>query len=293
MLPGMLTRDPGTPASRTSPPPPDPQAAGTVPAWSAHMRAMEQTTLAGSASYSIPIANTKGPQRRIAHRATLDVPLRSVTSEQAPVAALISSSREFRARWPHRTAELRTLDGQLYSQPFDTQGQPLKPGSEYLDRHLILSFSGNWGLQEAEAAIRRGLGRYILIDGEIWTLVVEPVILAGSNSLTITSGNGNHRGAHEVFALTELDAAEQAQLAFDTKHGMKSKDTPTVDIRIPGVFQVPTSAERVQAARDEADKAVAAEIANLWIDRSPSAIQKAGLALMTLAGELSRQTGRD
>lgn len=255
---------------------------------------MEQTTLTGSASYSNSITDAKGARRRIAHRATLNVPLRSVTAGRAPVAALISGNREFRASRPHHPAEIRTLDRLLYKQPFDTQGQPLKPGGEYLDRHLTLSFSGHEGVERAEDAIRRGLGKYLLIDGEIWAPVAEPVILigAGNNRLAITSVSGDHRGAHEVFALTELDAAEQAQHSFDAEHALKLKGaTPAVEIRIPSAFTMATSAERVQAARDEANDAVAAQIVSLWMDRSPSAIHTVGLTLMKVASDLAKQTG--
>lgn len=254
---------------------------------------MEQNTLTGAATYSKTVINAKGTQRRTAHRTTLEVPLRSVTSEQAPVGALISGNREFRARWPRREAEIRILDGQLYSQPLDTQGQPLKPGGEYLERHVSLSFSGFSSLEEAEDGIRSKIGEYLLIEGEIWTRVVEPVILigAGSNSLTITRGNGNHPGHHAVFALKELDAAEQAQQAFDARHGFETKTSPTVQILIPSAFTTASSADRVQAARDEADQAVAAVVASLWMDRSPSSIHAAGLELMKLASELVRQTG--
>lgn len=254
---------------------------------------MEQNTLTGTATYSEAVISAKGKQRRTAHRTTLEVPLRSATSGQAPVAALISGNREFKARWPQRNAEIRTLDGQLYSQSFDVQGQPLKPGSEHLDHYLNLSFSGHWGLEKAEAAIRRGLGKYLLIDGEIWKQVAEPVILigAGYNSLTITRGDGNHAGAYAVFALTELDAAKEAQQAFDSQHGFESKTAPAVEILIPSAFTMATSAERVQAARDAADLAVAAAVAELWMNRSAAAIREQGMALMNIAGDLVKQTG--
>lgn len=254
---------------------------------------MEQKTLTGTASYSQAVIDAKGQKRRTARRTSLEVPLRSVTSEQAPVAALISGNREFPARWPRRDAEIRTLDGQLYSQPFDTQGQPLKPGGEYLDRHLRLSFNGHWGVEQAEDAIRRGLGKYLLIDGEIWVMVVEPVILIGpgNNSLTITRGDGNHLGAYAVFALTELDAAKEAQQVFDARHGFESKTPPAVEILILSAFTMPTSAERIQAARDTADTALAAALAHLWMNRSAASIHAAGLELMKVASELVKQTG--
>lgn len=254
---------------------------------------VDQHTLTGKARFTTARINAKGQRRLSAHRVTVDVPLRSVGAAEAPVAALISGSREFKRRWPKAEAEIRMFDGLLYKQPQDTQGQPLKPGGEYLDRDITLDFGSRTSAEAAETAIRDGLGRLLLIDGEFWTPVPEPVIHIGSGheALRITSEGRSDRGAHEVFALTELDAAVRAQAAFDERYGFDPRPAPVVQILMSSAFTKAASAERVQAARDAADTAVAGLIAGLWKDRRAASIYTAGLDLMKVAGELARQTG--
>lgn len=253
------------------------------------MEVMSQTALTGTAEYTTYRVPAEGKGYRKEHTASLSIEVRQASSLQAPVAALLPGSDRFRTVFPQRMAELRTVDGLLYRRLLNADRQPVKPGS----KDLNTSFGRHSSAVEAREAIRAGLARLILIDGALWEQVEEPVIEVGQIFTEVIPGPSD-RGAWQVFALTEYDAAVAAGKAVDASEARFSRKPrlplPRVEVFIPSVFTMTTSAERVAQARTAAAGRVA-RARDILRNESPEAMTRASRILMKAANELSRQTG--
>lgn len=249
---------------------------------------MEKIVITGTAEYTTYRVPADGEPHHATRTVELPVAIRQATSLQAPVAAHVPGNEHFRLPCPATMAEIRTLDGALYCQILDAYQIPVTPG----DGHLNGFFGKHRNAMDARAAIRAGLEKHILIDGALWEQIEEPVIEVGQQFTSVISGPSD-RGAWEVFALTEYEAAVAAGKARDTAEARFSRvprKTLPVEVFIPSVFSMSTSAERVSRAREIAASEVE-RAQRMLAAGTPEAWTHASRIIMKAANELSRQTG--
>lgn len=209
---------------------------------SAHIRVMEPTqTFRGTADYQN-------------HRVELDVPLRTLTPGRAPVAALIPGRMYFRPRAGEELTEIRAVDGRLYQQPRTNSGEAATPDNDWADILVGRHFGEGGTSDEAEQLVRDGVAGLILIDGEIWQSIDEPVLAVDHRGYSIDILPGIPAGyrAWQIFALTESAAAMEA--AKERSDYSPFTDAPKISILSGEAFTGPTNADRLAGAREHAEK---------------------------------------
>lgn len=245
-----------------------------------------ETTITGTAKYTSYRVPATGDPHRVTRTVGVFVRIPHASALQAPVAALIPGSSHYRLSFPQAMAEIRTFEGGLYQQLLDFNRQPVTPAS----REFNTDFGERLNANDARDAVREGLGQLILVEGELWKRTEEPVIEVGQISTTIVPGPSD-RGAWQVFALTEYDAAVAAGIAMDADEARSGrKPRPPAEVFIPSVFAMRTSAERVDDARAAAEAEVA-RAQRILSTGTAKAMNRASRILMKAANELARQTG--
>lgn len=236
---------------------------------------MEQSILTGTATFTSYRAPLSGEGQHIERTVEQRVPVPHATALQAPVAAHIPESLHFRASSPGGAAEIRTLNGMLYR-------LAVNPRTDF-GQHL--------NSLQARSAIRAGLERFIQIGDELWEQIAEPVLEVGLNETVVTPG-ASDRGAWQVFALTEPEAAIAAGKAMDAGLHRGNRPVPQVEVFIPSVFTMTTSAERVTRAREAAEAEVA-RAERILRTLTPAAMSDASRILMEAAKALAWHTGEN
>lgn len=185
-------------------------------------------------------------------RFTLDVPMRTLTTEQAPVAALIPDRMYFRPRPGEEAAEIRVADGRLFQQPRTDSGEAATPDNDWADILVGRHFGEGETAAQAEQLVMDGVAGLILIDGEIWQSIDEPVIAVDHRGYSINILPGIPAGyrAWQIFSLTETAAAKEA--AKERSDYSPFTDAPAVSILIAEAFTGPTNADRLAGAREHA-----------------------------------------
>ncbi|MET4143956.1 hypothetical protein [Arthrobacter sp. UYCo732] len=182
-----------------------------------------------------------------------------VSSEQAPVVALVPDDRGYYGTTPGEDAPLRAHAGKLYTAEMRGR-QPVRAGSAAFpakDSHE------SWQAWEYEAINEAGrrFQDILIIDGEVWKLTPEPAYAIVTMGL-----GGNHGGTYleidyagrysRQYALTDYDAAVEAAVAFATKRGDTNtigiiRKTPKATILDPSAFKIPSETDTLAAARSE------------------------------------------
>lgn len=182
-----------------------------------------------------------------------------VTSEEAPVVALVPDDRGYYGAAPGEDAPLRAHDGKLYTAEMRGR-QPVKAGS---DAFRATDSHESWSAWEYEAIQEAGkrFTDILIIDGEVWKLTAEPAYAIVTMGL-----GGNHGGTYleidyagrysRQYALTDYDAAVEAAVAFATKRGDTNtigiiRKTPKATILDPAAFKIPSETDSLTAAAAE------------------------------------------
>lgn len=182
-----------------------------------------------------------------------------VTSEEAPVVALVPDDRGYYGAPAGEDAPLRAHDGKLYTAEMRGR-QPVKAGS---DAFRATDSHESWNAWEYEAIQEAGkrFTDVLIIDGEVWKLTVEPAYAIVTMGL-----GGSHGGTYleidyagrysRQYALTDYDAAVEAAVAFATKRGDTNtigiiRKTPKATILDPSAFKIPSETDSLAAARAE------------------------------------------
>lgn len=182
-----------------------------------------------------------------------------VTSEEAPVVALVPDDRGYLGSPVGEDPPLRAYGGKLYTA--ETRGrQPVRAGTDAFratDKHE------SWHAWEYEAIQEAGKGftDILIIDGQVWKTTPEPAYAIVTMGL-----GGNHGGTYleidyqgryaRQFPLTDYDSAVVAAVAFATKRGDTDtietiRKTPKATILDPSAFRIPTEADTLASARAE------------------------------------------
>lgn len=247
---------------------------------------MDQTTITGTANYTSYRVPAGGKGERVTRAVQMKVPIPRATFLQAPVAAHVPQGGSLS---PITTLEIRTHDGALYRQLLDDFRKPVAPGH----RNLRTYFGEHCTALDAREAIRAALGKLLLVDGSLWERIPEPVIEVGQSSTRVIPGPSD-RGAWQVFAITEYDAAVSAGKVMDVVEATYGrgprKPLPPVEVFIPSVFTMTTSAERVARSREIAANETS-RARRILDTGSAQAMNRASRILMKAANELARQTG--
>lgn len=179
-----------------------------------------------------------------------------VTSDEAPVVALVPDDRGYYDAPSGEDAPLRAHNGKLYSAV--TRGRkPVLAGS---DAFAATHRHERWQSWDAEAIAEAGksFNDVLIVDGQVWKPTAEPAYAI------VTMGmGGNHGGTYlEIdyygryarrFPLTDYDAAVEAAVAFAEKRGDTNtipliRKTPKATVLDPSAFKIPTEAETLAAA---------------------------------------------
>lgn len=201
--------------------------------------------------------------RPVREEFVLEVDIPSVSGAEAPVAAMFGPGVAAPAGVRVPEAGLRTWDGKLY-----TRAGATNTGSQAFAERSAAYWHGNRA--EAEADVRRGLEKLLLIDGEAWEQTGEPFYRImgfgwgnnhGGTSLTLQSRYDNMPLSDLDYALTEPEAALEGAIAFARGRGdTRSAEFMTIDrpkILIPEAFTIPSNSLR--SASKEAELRVMAD----------------------------------
>jgi hypothetical protein len=182
-----------------------------------------------------------------------------VTSEAAPVVALVPDDRNYYGAPVGEDAPLRGYDGKLYIA--ETRGgKPVMAGSgAFRARNEYESWHA--GRYEAINEAGKRFSDILIIDGEVWKPIPEPAYAI------VTMGmGGNYGGTYlEIdyagrydrrFPLTDYDGAVAAALAFAEKRGDTNtipniRKTPKATILEPTAFKIPSETDALAAAQAE------------------------------------------
>ncbi|MBN9214107.1 MAG: hypothetical protein J0J04_04700 [Microbacterium sp.] len=202
--------------------------------------------------------------RDITHVSDLEVHLRSVDSEDAPVGfdvpfqrfALVDGRHDLITE--HRPA--RIVDGQLYMQVFDHDDEPIPADDARAVSAIfnqagwrdIVGFRGAGSEAAVAAEAQDEAGRYIAVDGDLWRVAGEPVYRIsttglganhGATSLSVEmlspSRDDEYALEEFYFAADERDAAVAEAVRVATRRGdthsikMIEESAP---IRVSGEF---------------------------------------------------------
>ena len=201
--------------------------------------------------------------RPVREEFVLETAIPSVSGAEAPVAVMFGPDIAAPAGVRVPEAGLRTWDGKLY-----TRAGATNTGSQAFADRSTTYWHGNRA--EAEADVRRGLSKLLLIDAEAWEETGEPFyrVMAfgwgnnhGGTSLTLQSRYDNMPLSDLDYALTEPEAALEGAKAFALGRGdTRSAEFMTVDrpkILIPEAFTIPSNSLR--SASKEAELRVMAD----------------------------------
>lgn len=187
-------------------------------------------------------------------RLALDVPMQSYTPEQVPVAALIPGRMYFRPRPGEDHVEVRAAGGKLFQQPRTNSGEAATPDNDWADILVGRHFGEGETAAEAEQMIRDGVAGLILIEGEIWQSIDEPVLAVDHRGYSIDILPAVPAGyrAWQIFSLTEAAAAKEA--AKERSDYSPFTAAPEISILISEAFTGLTNADRLAGAREHAEK---------------------------------------
>ena len=201
--------------------------------------------------------------RPVREEFVMEVDIPSVSGAEAPVALVFGKDVPAPAGVRVPEAGLRTWDGKLY-----TRAGATNSGSQAFADRKVTYWHGNRA--EAEADVRAGLEKLLLVDGEAWEKTGEPFyrVMAfgwgnnhGGTRLTLQSRYDNMPLSDLDYALTEPDAALEGAKAFALGRGdTRSAEFMTVDrpkILIAEAFTIPTNSLR--SASKEAELRVMAD----------------------------------
>lgn len=182
-----------------------------------------------------------------------------VTSDQAPVVALVPDDRNYYGAAVGEDAPLRSHGGKLYTAETRAR-KPVMAGSDAFrakDAHEC------WAAWEHDAIADAGKGfeDILIIDGEVWKTTPEPAYAI------VTMGmGGNHGGTYleidyagrydRKFPLTDYDSAVEAAISFAEKRGDTNtipiiRKTPKATVLDPSAFKIPTEADTLASAHAE------------------------------------------
>lgn len=201
-----------------------------------------------------------------------------VTSEEAPVVALVPDDRGYYGAPSGEDAPLRAHGGKLHRA--ETRGgKPVVAGSGAFPATARHECFQSW-MHEAIEDAGKGFKDILIIDGQVWKAVPEPAYAI------VTMGmGGNHGGTYleidyqgrytRQFPLTDYEAAVEAAVVFAEKRGDTNtmpiiRKTPRATILDAAAFRIPTEAETLAAAREDirALAAQARDILNGRLTRS-------------------------
>jgi hypothetical protein len=218
----------------------------------------------------------------------------SVTSDVAPVVALIPNDRGFLGSPGGGEAEIRSFDGKLWTvvteQP-DCTSAPLPVGSEKFPADVTLDFHVA-DADEATEFFTSRYGKYLIVDGFVWRETAEPVYTVeclgwGNNSGGTYMSIGvvlPNRRDDRMFTLIDYEAAVDGALAIakeqgDDKWFDRIRRTPKATILDPTAFKVPSEKARIAAAENDVRQRAATAVELLKGDLTKDVVGQVQQAL--------------
>jgi hypothetical protein len=187
----------------------------------------------------------------------------SVTGQEAPVVALVPNDRGYLGSPDKGDAPLRSYGGQLYTAVMGGHTDIATAGTS---RFPSTTRHESWSPVEFEA-INEAAQKFegiLIIDGQVWKTTPEPFYIiealgmGGNHGGTLLEINFTDRGnPGRRFPLTEYEHAVESAVAFATKRGDTNsirmiRDTPRATILDPTAFKIPTEAQRLAQAEEQA-----------------------------------------
>lgn len=220
----------------------------------------------------------------------------SVTSEDAPVVAIVPDDRGYLGSARGGDVEMRAYDGQLYVALTDGEKPVTAGSSKFPDKVSHASYEHD--SYEAMTEAKKQFNGILVIDGEVWKVAEEP-----SYTIMTMGMGGNHGGTYlelsfmdrgltgRRFPVTEYEHAVESAVEFAEKRGDTNslrmiRETPKVTVLDPSAFKIPTEAARLALAekevRDMAARAAAlltGPITRNSLDDAKKVIEKAASLL--------------
>ncbi|HEX9227910.1 MAG TPA: hypothetical protein VF885_15005 [Arthrobacter sp.] len=174
-----------------------------------------------------------------------------VSSDEAPVVALVPDDRGYYGSPSGEEAPIRAHDGKLYAA--EMRGRThVMAGSDAFRATATHESWHAWDDQAITDAGKAFMG-ILIIDRQVWKTITEP-----SYAIVTMGLGGNHGGTYleidyqgrypRQFPLTDYDNAVEAAVAFATKRGDTNtigiiRNTPRATILDPAAFKIPTEAQ--------------------------------------------------
>jgi hypothetical protein len=185
----------------------------------------------------------------------------SVTSEDAPVVALVPDDRGYLGSSRGGDVAMRCFDGRLYVALTDGD-KPVVAGSPKFPTKVTHT-SYEHGSYEAMCEAEKDFAGVLIIDGQVWKSAEEP-----SYTIMTMGLGGNHGGTYlelsffdrgltgRRFPVTEYDHAVESAIEFAEKRGDTNsirmiRETPKVTVLDPTAFKIPTEAARLAGAKED------------------------------------------
>ncbi|ACL42308.1 hypothetical protein Achl_4357 (plasmid) [Pseudarthrobacter chlorophenolicus A6] len=219
------------------------------------------TSTIGFRPYRVPPRCRKA--RPVQETFTHEFRIPRVTSEEAPVVALVPDDRGYLGSSDGDDAPLRSYNGQLYTAVMGGRTDIAAAGS---DRFPSTAAYESWSPMEFEAIQEAGrkFEGILVVDGQVWKTTSEP-----SYKIETLGMGGNHGGTllevsfldrgnpGRQFPLTEYEHAVASAIEFANKRGDTNsikmiRETPRATILDPSAFKIPTQAQRLANAEEQA-----------------------------------------
>ena len=187
----------------------------------------------------------------------------AVTSEDAPVVALVPDDRGYLGTARGGDVEMRGHDGDLYVALIDGD-KPVVAGSAKFPaavKHASYEHDSYEAMREAEKTFK-GI---LIIDGQVWKVAEEPfytIVTMGLGGTYLELAFMDRGMGARRFPVTEYDHAVESAVEFAQKRGdtgsiQMIRETPKVEVLDPTAFKIPTEASRLAGAEAEVRAMVA------------------------------------
>lgn len=195
------------------------------------------------------------------------IDIRSVTSDDAPVVAVVPDDRGYLGSARDGDVPMRCFEGRLYVALLDGDNPVVAGSPKFPAAVTHTSYEHDSFKTMVEA--KKSFAGILIIDCQVWKSAEEP-----SYTIMTMGLGGNHGGTYlelsffdrgntgRRFPVTEYDHAVESAIEFAQKRGdthsiRMIRETPKVTVLDPTAFKIPTEASRIAGAEAEVRALVA------------------------------------
>lgn len=232
-------------------------------------------TITGTAPVTLPPLFSGGLRQSEVH-AEYNVP--SITAEDAPVAVRLPAFGD-------ATADLRWYDGRFFQLCYPAEVVSSLGIDELQHRMSIQHYAEAESEREALRYLNEKLARYIVIDGEVWDAVEEPVYVLDANGMSVIVSEAADFETWRVYNLNERDAALDAAARLRAENNMREPNPgafQSAEVLLPETIRTPTNIQRAVSAHLHVHTTVSRAL-ELLVNTTPRNLHQAGTLLIAAA----------